>query len=412
MTTEVRAQGVACPLSCDYCYQNPMRDAGNIKTQYEIYQLLEKIKGAKERFSLFGGEPLLMPKQDLEILFDYGFETYKENALQTNGMLIDDEHIAMFKKYNVSVGVSIDGPDELNDLRFYKNKAETRKATATTISNIEKMANEGINLSVIFTLHRLNGTKERLPRLIEFMEYLSDIGVSNGNIHMLEVDSELMKERYMLTQEENAEAFLALADFFNENNHMNYHPFTDMEDMMRFDDTRALCWLKFCDPLSTRSVQGLEGDGTLSNCSRTNKEGVDFFKADGHGMHRYISLLNTPEEFGGCQGCRFFVMCGGSCPGEGIDGDWRNKTIHCHTMKSLYTYYEEKLDSSGVTPLTKREDFDRIESIIINGLYADQVIHFEQVKQIMEREDQEFLEMTFAPRVVPVYGEGEEHGTT
>jgi len=55
-------------------------------------------------FTLFGGEPLLIPETDLEDLWAWGFEKFGENSIQTNGILINDRIIELMKKYNVKVG--------------------------------------------------------------------------------------------------------------------------------------------------------------------------------------------------------------------------------------------------------------------------------------------------------------------
>jgi uncharacterized protein len=68
-------------------------------------------------FSVFGGEPLLAPISHLREVFDYGLAKFGKNGIQTNGSLITDEHIALFLKYNVHVGISIDGPGALNSVR-------------------------------------------------------------------------------------------------------------------------------------------------------------------------------------------------------------------------------------------------------------------------------------------------------
>src|SRR6185295_1144419 len=115
MGVELRPLGVSCNIGCSYCYQNPQRDAGNVAQSYD----LERMKAAVERqggpFTLFGGEPLLVPLPDLEELFRWGHEKYGGSSIQTNGALISDAHIRLFKTYNVDVGVSVDGPGLLND---------------------------------------------------------------------------------------------------------------------------------------------------------------------------------------------------------------------------------------------------------------------------------------------------------
>ena len=56
----------------------------------------------------------------------------------------------------------------------------------------------------------------------------------------------------------------------------------------------------------------------------TNKDGIDYVKADRPGYERYLALYQTPQEYGGCQGCRFLVSCArGNVQGTAISsGDW------------------------------------------------------------------------------------------
>lgn len=44
LTIELRPLGVKCNLRCNYCYQNPQRDAGNIANSYDIKKMKEGIE--------------------------------------------------------------------------------------------------------------------------------------------------------------------------------------------------------------------------------------------------------------------------------------------------------------------------------------------------------------------------------
>jgi uncharacterized protein len=373
MTVELRPMGVACNLGCTYCYQEPMRKAGNINTRYDVDKMLKEAEATGQEFSLFGGEALLIPKKDLERFWSRGYELHGSNGMQTNGTLIDDDHIALFKKYNVHVGISIDGPNELNSLRpvrgKVKNEQATLDATQTIVDNIMKLSREGISVSIIITLHQQNGSEERLPRLLSFIRWLGDMGVRWGNIHTLEVDETMPdQEKHVLKPTENAKAFLKIAKFLEENPDLHYSPFKDMKEVMYNSDESTNCTWNFCDHMNTQAVYGIEGNGGLSNCGRTNKEGIDFYKADDTYYERYISLYNSPQDLGGCQGCRFFIACSGSCPGESADYDFRNKTIHCQTQKTMLGYYEKKALKEGIIPFSKRKDLKDVEEAVINSL--------------------------------------------
>ena len=376
MPVELRPMGVACNLACTYCYQEPMREAGNIHAKYDVDKMLEVAEKTNQPFHLFGGEALLVPKKDLERFWARGYELYGSNGIQTNGVLIDDEHIELFKKYNVSVGVSIDGPNELNNLRKVRSKknddSATLEATQKIMENLQKLVRNGIQCAVIITLHKLNGTEENLPRMLKFIRWLGDLGIKSGNLHVLEVDRTMPdQEKHVLSQKENIKAFLTFAEFFDkpENQDLDWNPFRDYEKAIVTEQFNALtCYFNRCDPMNTVAVYGVEGDGGLSNCGRTNKEGIDWYKADDVYYERYLSLYHTPPELNGCKGCPYFMVCGGGCPGECIDWDFRNKTIHCSTHKALFRYYEKKAEEQGIVPWTRRPERKILEKMLLEAM--------------------------------------------
>ena len=190
MTVELRPLGVRCNIRCDYCYQNPQRDAGNVGRDYDLELMKAAVVAEGGSFSLFGGEALMVPHDDLRELWSWGFVRFGRNGIQTNGVLVDDEHVRMFKKYRVHVGISIDGPGELNDVRSAGTLARTRAATARTEATIARLCREGIPPSLIATLHRGNATAERLPQLCKWFQDLDAIGVRSARLHELESESE------------------------------------------------------------------------------------------------------------------------------------------------------------------------------------------------------------------------------
>jgi len=354
--------GVACNIQCQYCYQNPQRDAGNVPRAYD----LEAMKAAVEReggpFTLFGGEGLLVPEDDLEALWAWGLERYGSNGVQTNGVLINDAHVRMFHRYQVQVGVSIDGPGELNDARWAGTPERTREATAKTEAAIERLCAEGIPPSLIVTLHRGNATAEKLPVMHDWLRRLEALGVTSARLHALEVDSDDVGVVYALSAEENLVAFSSFLGLEAELSTLGLDLFDDMRNLLLGTDDQTTCVWNACDPYTTRAVRGVEGMGQASNCGRTNKDGIDFVKAPVEGFERYLALYHTPQEHGGCADCRFFVMCKGQCPGTAIDGDWRNRTEHCDLWKGLFRGLEDQLLDAGEIPLSASPERRDVEA--------------------------------------------------
>jgi uncharacterized protein len=362
MSVELRPLGVACNIQCQYCYQNPQRDAGNVPRSYD----LEAMKAAVEReggpFTLFGGEGLLVPEDDLEALWAWGLERYGSNGVQTNGVLINDAHVRMFHRYQVQVGVSIDGPGELNDARWAGTLERTREATAKTEAAIERLCREDIPPSLIVTLHRGNATAEKLPAMHDWLRRLQALGVTSARLHALEVDGDDVGAVYALSAAENLVAFSSFLGLEAELSTLGLDLFDDMRNLLLGTDDQTTCVWNACDPYTTRAVRGVEGMGQASNCGRTNKDGIDFVKAPVEGFERYLALYHTPQEHGGCSDCRFFVMCKGQCPGTAIDGDWRNRTEHCDLWKGLFRGLEDQLLDAGEIPLSASPERRDVEA--------------------------------------------------
>lgn len=351
MNTELLASGVKCNIQCEYCYQNPIRDAGNHSAGYDLAAMKLGLAAEGKRFTLFGGEALLMPMEDLEDILKFGKEKWGGSGLQTNGTLITMEHLDLFRRYNVSVGISIDGPGELNDARWAGSLEKTRAATAATLRAIEWLLAIGMPVNLIVTLHRGNATAERLPRLADWFIELDRSGAQSARLHILEVDDETGR-RWQLSSEENVAALIAMKTLEQKSlKTLRFDMFSEMATLLMKGSASTCIW-GGCDPLTTPAVHGVNGMGGRTNCSRTNKDGIDWVKADAHGVERYRMLHVTPQEDGGCKDCRFFFACKGQCPGTAIGGDWRNRTEHCAVWFGLLQEIETELRSAGKTPIS------------------------------------------------------------
>ncbi|ADP83665.1 radical SAM protein [Pseudofrankia inefficax] len=353
MTVELRPFGVRCNLACTYCYQDPQR-AGGPPGRAAAYSL-DAMKDAAARrtgqVTLFGGEPLLLGLDDLEDLLRWGAARPGGVGIQTNGTLITDAHVALFRAYDVSVGISVDGPDELNDLRWHGSLARTRAATAATHRAIAKLAHAYRPPGLIVTLHRRNAAPDVLGRLLAWAGEIDALGVRSMRLHLLEVDGPAAAAA-ALTEAENIAALTAFDELQARLTTLRFDVPDETRAALRGQDGAGSCVWGGCDPYTTPAVQGIEGDGRASNCGRTNKDGVDFGKADRGGFDRSLALYVTPREDGGCAGCRFFLACRGQCPGTGIDGDWRNRSEHCGVWLAMFARAERSVAAEGRVPVS------------------------------------------------------------
>ncbi|MCY9579266.1 radical SAM protein [Paenibacillus alvei] len=129
-----------CNLNCTYCYW--FRDQSvyekppimSIEAETNLLIRLEEhiITHQLKRFTLLfhGGEPLLFGKKRFSNMVTKIKSLEKETnclinlGITTNGTLIDDEWIEIFKNTKLSVTVSIDGPEKIHDARRVDLKGE------------------------------------------------------------------------------------------------------------------------------------------------------------------------------------------------------------------------------------------------------------------------------------------------
>lgn len=347
-----------------------MRDAGNFGGPYDVDAMIKTLDEEGQEFSVFGGEPLLMKPQDLEKLFSFGFKKHGKSGIQTNGTLITDDHINMFVRYNVHVGLSVDGPAELNRLRSSHSgdETETDKFTNATLDNLERMIKNGVSVGMIINIHRGNGLPKDRKQFKEWLMWLDELPVHSARLHVLE------NHHYpeaALTEDENIEVFLDLAKFETRAlKNLRFDMFGEMLSMLSGEDQNVTCVWRDCDPYTTEAVRGVGGQGQRSNCGRANKDGVDWIKASDSSHIRQIALYHTSQAAGGCADCRFFLFCRGYCPGTAIASDWRNRTEHCRLITALYEHYENTLLDSRRQPLSLRPERHKLEMELLTRLSA------------------------------------------
>jgi uncharacterized protein len=153
-------QGTAfCNINCRYCYL-PNRNDRNQMSAATVEAIVSRLR---EDHLLKGpllvnwhaGEPLVLPPgfYDERIpLFDVLEEDgiTVTHSLQTNGILVKDRFCELIKKYDVKVGVSVDGPAFIHDRqRLTRNGKPTHDLV---LKGIRKLQEHGIPFNAICVL--------------------------------------------------------------------------------------------------------------------------------------------------------------------------------------------------------------------------------------------------------------------
>jgi len=353
-----------CNGLCASCYETKIRaehpprgyniEAVRKTFREESLKIKEEDRKKRNTPCIHGGEPLLIKIEDLEGLITDSVELYGKSGIQTNGLLIENEHIELFKKYGTHIGVSIDGDTAGLNFGRWNAKLLGQKAIETgtklTMDNIEKCVKAGLHVSAIVILRKYNaGTPERLNQLKQFLFRLANLGVTNVRMNQVIVYDKDLVAREQLTEVELGNAFTFLGNICFDNPNFEWRPFRDVVELLKGNYNQT-CVFSECDIWRTNAEQPIDAWGNVGNCLKGGGsiDGLQVLAADRYSNERYVVLPQIHQTEGGCKGCEFWVICKGGCPGEGIDNDWRNRSRFCGGLKALYKFVAHRL--RGIEP--------------------------------------------------------------
>jgi uncharacterized protein len=126
----VKPVGAACNLACDYCYY---LSKGGLYAQADvarmpldvlesyIRQQIEACPAEVIRFAWHGGEPTILGLAYFRriVALQHKYQPRGQrivNGIQTNGTLLDEEWCRFLAQEGFTVGLSLDGPEDIHDL--------------------------------------------------------------------------------------------------------------------------------------------------------------------------------------------------------------------------------------------------------------------------------------------------------
>ncbi|MEI6807807.1 MAG: anaerobic sulfatase maturase [bacterium] len=159
--------GPRCNMACEYCFYNEknamfqdgeawrMPDA--VLDAY-IRQVAEAMPGPEVQYAFQGGEPTLAGldffRRVVELAGKYAAGRRISYALQTNGLLLDDEWCEFLAENNFLVGISIDGPKWIHDRHRKDRKGGTH--FEDVLGAVERMKKYNVQFNILTVVNRLN----------------------------------------------------------------------------------------------------------------------------------------------------------------------------------------------------------------------------------------------------------------
>jgi len=357
-----------CNGLCRSCYERRIRKTQG-KVAYNLDAMLATLRREAEKETpenrrkysapcVHGGEPLLFPPADLRTILKTMFDLYGKASIQTNGVLITDEHLAMFKEFNVGVGVSIDGDTAVTNQGRWNDgnltPGKIQELTYKTLENMERAVEAGLCVSAIVLLRRYNAAPDNIGATEMFLLRLENMGIRSVRTNEVIVYEDRFWDEELMPDELGS-AFVQLANLCFGDPGRAWYPYRDIVKML-VEGGDSTCTFNGCDIWRTQAETAIMEDGGIGVCLKGGAalDGIQALAAEGPGAERVHALAMIPQDFGGCKGCEFWGLCGGGCPGSGIDNDWRNRTRFCEAYKMLFAHVRARL--RGLMPDIKFKD--------------------------------------------------------
>jgi uncharacterized protein len=163
----LKPRGAICNLECAYCFflskeqlypGSTFRMSDDLLEDY-TRQYIQAQRVPEVTFAWQGGEPTLMGLDFFQRAVKLQEKHRRPgmcvmNALQTNGVLLNDEWCRFFHDHNFLIGVSLDGPRSLHDA-YRRDKAG--KSTFDRVMNgIAWMKKHRVEFNILATVHAAN----------------------------------------------------------------------------------------------------------------------------------------------------------------------------------------------------------------------------------------------------------------
>jgi uncharacterized protein len=181
----VKPAGALCNLACRYCYYlekdglhpkgKPHRMPDDILEEY-IVQHIEASPDEVIRFSWHGGEPTVLGIDFFRKVVDLQRKHRPpsrtiSNGMQTNGTLLDEEWGRFLAETGFSVGLSLDGPREVNDR--YRVTRDGKSTFDETLRGYELLLRHGVPTDILCVVGPHN-----VRRPAEVYRFFKSIGAS------------------------------------------------------------------------------------------------------------------------------------------------------------------------------------------------------------------------------------------
>lgn len=353
----VKPAGPDCNMACSYCFysckQEMFKESAVHRMSDEVLtelirQFMEQ-SGPEVSITWQGGEPTLMGlaffQKAAALEERYGRSKTIGNGMQTNGLLIDKDWAAFFKRYSFLVGLSVDGPEHIHDR--YRRRQGGQPTWRHVCDSAKLMLDSDVSVNALTVI---NDYSAQFPD--DIYEFHKGLGLTYMQfIPCLEPDSAQKGHPapFSVTPDAYGDFLCRIFDLWTGDFRAGRQTTS-----VRFFESLLFSYAGFAPMECTLGPECgnyvvVEHNGDVFTC--------DFFVDEdtklGNIMHdRLDSMLNSEMQtsFGlvkanlppACIGCTWLALCRGGCPRErGMGADSSRLNYFCPSFKRFFSHADE-----------------------------------------------------------------------
>ena len=313
----------------------------------EAYALVDA--NGSVNFAFQGGEPTLAGLEYFEKFVTLAKKLRPAHvqvtyAIQTNGMLLNEQWATFLREYDFLVGLSMDGYKDLHDC--YRADVNNQGSWSTVRNAFQLLQNHKVRVNILCVVTKqcaqrpekvYNELKKMGARYIQFIACMDPIGKPRG------------KMPFSLTPALYGKFLCRLFDlWYRDWETGNYH------SIRLFDDYVNILLGNSCGTCATCGRCGnyfvVEGDGSVYPC--------DFFVLDrwrlgclGEDTLKDMSCSEKTRKFllwgsrkpAQCRSCRWRRLCDGGCKNDWQDENGVLENYYCEAFRALFAHAEQRL---------------------------------------------------------------------
>jgi len=350
-TLLIKPAGPDCNIACKYCFYSTKTELFGQGRHRMSDEVLDKLVDSYVRlrfdissFAWQGGEPTLMGldfyKKAVELQQQYGSDgQVVTNALQTNGILLDERWCKFLAEYKFLVGISCDGPKEYHD--YYRRTLSGEGTFDKVMAGIKNCRRHKVEFNVLVLVNSRN-----VEAADEIFDFFKELKIKYLQfVQCVEQDPSTGRvAEFSITAEQYGAFLCRLFDRWAEHgpDRISIRTFDSILSYLMAGEHSLCTFRPHCNDYIVIEHNGdafccdffVEDRWRLGNILETPIEKLASGKIKRDFSHLKAGISNK------CLVCRHLGICRGGCLKDRIvtDGDYQAPSFFCAGYKRFFDY--------------------------------------------------------------------------